>query len=241
MHPLVRKLSLFSPLNTEEATALEMALGAARHVPAKKEVVRQGEEPRVAFVLLSGVACRQKLLDDGRRQILSFLLPGDSCDIGIAVLAQRDHSILALVDCTVSSVTDEALDYLSAQYPKLRNALHWAALVEESIAREWIANVGQRSGSERMAHMFCEHYCRMEALGLTDGPSCLLPLTQIDVGDALGVSPIHANRLLQDFRRLGLLAFGDKHLTILNFDILKQVAGFDDTYLHLNQLDSRRA
>ncbi|HEV7278366.1 MAG TPA: Crp/Fnr family transcriptional regulator [Devosiaceae bacterium] len=241
MHPIVRKLSLFSPLNSEEAAAVDLVLGNVRHIPAKEEVARQGEEPRAVLFLLKGMACRHKLLTDGRRQILSFLLPGDCCEVGVSLLAQRDHAILALEDCEVASASDDAIQHLSRQYPKLRDALQWATLVEQAIAREWIANVGQRSGRKRMAHLFCEHYHRMNSLGLTDGTSCPLPLTQTDVGEALGVTPIHVNRLLQDFRRLGLLAFGDKHLRILNLPALKHMAGFDDTYLHLERREEYQA
>jgi CRP-like cAMP-binding protein len=241
LHPVVRKLNLFTKLEPQEVSAVELALSRVTEVPGGHDIARQGEEPTTVYFLVDGFACRHRLLDNGRRQILSFLLPGDACDLGVSLLEQRDHTVLAMSRCRVALVADETVRHLADQNLNLKDALQWATLVEESIAREWIANVGQRSSAERMAHLFCEHYHRMRALGLADGNNCELPVSQPDLADTLGLSPVHVNRTLQHLRSRGLLAFGDKRLTILDLPKLESLAAFEPGYLHLGARRRNRA
>lgn len=233
MHPIVRKLGLFTKLDPQIIRAVDSVLSGALEFMAGTDIARQGEQPTAVYFLLDGFACRHRLLDNGRRQILSFLLPGDACKLGVSLLEHRDHTLLAMSNCRVARASDEDLQHLSDRYPSLREALQWAALVEESIAREWIASVGQRSGTQRMAHLFCEHYHRMKALDLADGNDCFFPISQNDLADALGLSSVHVNRTLQDLRSLRLLVFADKRLRILDLPKLEQIAAFDAAYLHL--------
>jgi len=233
MHPVIRKLSTFATFSSEEVGALESTLADLVEVRANTLVAREDEHADHALFLLEGFMCRQKFLPNGDRQILSLVLPGDGCDVGVSLLDRRDHSILAKTNCSLAKVPDVTLDHLMVRYARIRAALRWATMQREAIFGEWIVNVGQRLAIQRMAHLFCETYYRCRAIGITEGNSYALPLTQTDLGDALGMSPVHVNRTLQDLRKQRLIAFGDKRLTILNLKELVELAQIDPTYLHL--------
>jgi CRP-like cAMP-binding protein len=232
----MRKLTLFTALSSEEESALALLLSQTFEVGAGKDLVRQDEHQRTLFFLLDGMACRHKHLENGRRQILAFVLPGDFCDMGVSMLPRRDHSVTTLSACRLARTSDAAIQHLAQQYPRIRAAFQWATLAEESIAREWVVNVGQRNAIERTAHLFCEIYYRMEAVGTVNGTTCEFPLMQADLGDALGISTVHVNRTLQDLRSRKLIAFGDGRLTILDLPGLERLAMFEKSYL---QLDAR--
>jgi CRP-like cAMP-binding protein len=161
------------------------------------------------------------------------MMAGDACDVGVSILERRDHSISSLSDCVVSQVTDAALVELSAQYPKVRAALRWSTLVEESIAREWLLNVGQRQASSAIGHLICEIYYRSLAIAQVQDLTFELAMTQGELGEATALSTVHVNRCLQDLRGRKLLAFGDKRVTILDLPKLERFAEFERTYLHL--------
>lgn len=233
MQPVLRKLSLFAEFSPEEAAAIELAFTQIIDVREDTEITREDDPPDSVHFLLEGFICRQKLLPDGSRQILAFVLPGDPCDVGVSVLDRLDHTLVAMTDCRLARISDAALQHLMSQYPKIRAAMQWAAMQRDGILQEWIVNVGQRQAVRRLAHLFCEVYKLSAAVGLTNGQSCMLPLTQTDLGDAVGLSAVHVNRTLQDLRAKGLFAFGDKRLTILDLPGLERVAEMDDTYLHL--------
>jgi CRP-like cAMP-binding protein len=236
MQSVLRKFNVFVPLSQEEESALALVLGPTVDLGAGEDLVHQDEPQQNLFFLLKGFACRHKYLANGRRQIIAFVVPGDCCDVGVTMLARRDHSITTLSVCRIARTSDAALEHLAQQYPKIRAALQWATLAEEAIAREWVVNIGQRNAIERTAHLFCEMYHRMDAIGLASGTSCELPLTQADLGDTLGLSTVHVNRTLQDLRARKLIAFGDKRLTILDLPGLERLGLFEPTYL---QLDAR--
>jgi CRP-like cAMP-binding protein len=220
-------------LEDEEARALAAAFGHSRIVEARRAIVREEDPPGGIVFLLEGQAVRHKFLESGRRQILSVMIPGDACDLGVALLEARDHSISTLGECVVSQVTDASLVQLSARYPKVRAALRWATLVEESIAREWLLNVGQRQAPSAMAHLFCEMYYRLRAIGQTQDLSFELAMTQGELGEAVAISTVHVNRCLQELRARKLLSFADKRVTILDLQKLEVFGEFVRTYLHL--------
>ena len=233
MHPVAQKLSIFASLTQVEESAIALALVSTLEVAAGDDIVRQEDPPGSVLFLLEGFAVRHKILENGKAQILAIMVPGDPCDLGVSLLEQRDHGIAAVSKCTVAKASDDAIDHLSNQYPKIRDALKWSTLSAEAIAREWIANVGQRVSLARMAHLFCELYYQLKAIGRVDGHSYPLPLTQIDLAHALGITSVHVNRCLQDLRDRKLIAFGDKRLTILDLKRLERLGEFEPVYLHL--------
>jgi CRP-like cAMP-binding protein len=144
-----------------------------------------------------------------------------------------DHSIGAIAPSQVATIAPDNVLKLMHNYPTLTRALWWSTLVEEAIAREWIVNVGQRNALERTAHLFCELLYRFRAVGLNQGLSCTLPLTQVELAETLGLSAVHVNRTLQELRRQKLITLDDGRLTIQNLRILEELSFFNADYLHL--------
>jgi CRP-like cAMP-binding protein len=174
-------------------------------------------------------------LEDGRRQITTFLLPGDLCDVRMFILKRMDHSVSAVSHATVAQIPASDIMSLTEKHPRLARAFWWSSLVEEAINREWIVNLGQRPALERMAHLFCEIFVRLDGVGLTSENSCEIPLTQAELGEALGISTVHVNRTLMELRDSGLLSLEGRTLEIPDLNALKTAASFNENYLHLDR------
>ena len=232
-NPLLRKLSNFAALSEEESTAVVDSCRDVREVGAREDVISQGDRTGGVKLLLDGFACRYKTLEDGRRQIVAYFVPGDLCDLRVFILKRMDHSIGAIAPSQVATIAPDDVLKLMHTYPTLTRALWWSTLVEEAIAREWIVNMGQRNALERTAHLFCELLYRFRAVGLNQGLSCTLPLTQVELAETLGLSAVHVNRTLQELRRQKLITLDDGRLTIQNLRILEELSFFNADYLHL--------
>lgn len=232
---LIRKLERYVRLSRDERDELErLGRNGVRELGPREDVVREGDRPRVVNIVLNGFACRYKTLEDGRRQIVGFFTPGDICDPRVFILKEMDHSIGSIGPLHIAEVTGEAMVEATERSPRIARAMWWSTMVEEAIAREWILNVGQRSAVERMAHLLCELFVRLRAVGLTEGQECDLPMTQTDLADALGLSAVHINRTLQDLRAAGLIVWKGRRLTIPNLRALQNVGMFNPNYLHLD-------
>jgi CRP-like cAMP-binding protein len=232
-NPLLRKLSNFAALSEEESTAIVDSCRDVREVGAREDVISQGDRTGGVKLLLEGFACRYKTLEDGRRQIVAYFVPGDLCDLRVFILKRMDHSIGAIAPSKVATIAPDNVLKLMHSYPTLTRALWWSTLVEEAIAREWIVNMGQRNALERTAHLFCELLYRFRAVGLNQGLSCTLPLTQVELAETLGLSAVHVNRTLQELRRQKLITLDDGRLTIQNLRILEELSFFSADSLHL--------
>ena len=236
-HPLIRKLEHFTPFTAEEQEALLAVCSDVRRVGAREDLIRQGDPPTAVNLLLSGFASRYKMLPDGRRQVTAFFVPGDFCDFRNFLLARLDHSVTALTQATVATLSPEAVEALLGRWPRINRAIWWAQLVEEAITREWLASVGQRTALERTAHLFCEVFWRLRAVGLTRDHACEMPFTQTELADTLGLSAVHVNRTLQELRRAELITLRERELTIHDLQALQDLALFDPVYLHLDAPD----
>jgi CRP-like cAMP-binding protein len=233
-NPLLRKLANFTKLSEEESSAVNECINDVHEFADREDVIVQGERTGGVKLLLEGFACRYKVLEDGRRQIVAYFVPGDLCDLRVFILKRMDHSIGAIVASRVATISPENILRLTDRYPTLTRALWWSTLVEEAVLREWIVNVGQRNALERMAHLFCELLYRFRAVGLNQGNSCTLPLTQVELAETLGLSSVHVNRTLQALRRQKLITLEGGKLTIQDLDALKEVSFFNPDYLHLD-------
>jgi CRP-like cAMP-binding protein len=233
---LIRKLEHFTALSEEDKRALELAASQKiRHVGPREDVIHEGDKARCVNLMLEGYACRYKSLEDGRRQIVAFFIPGDICDARMFMLKQMDHSIATLSPARLAEIPAEVFIELTAKSPGLARALAWNTLVEEAIAREWTLNVGQRSAYERMAHLLCEFFVRLQVVGLTNGDSCELPMTQAELADALGLSTVHVNRTLQELRANHLITLRGKSLVVHDLSSLQEAGMFNSVYLHLER------
>lgn len=240
-HPLVRRLRNFAPLSPEEETRLcTLGEGHLSTRQARRDLIREGERPRVVYLILSGWASRHKTLEDGRRQLLQFMLPGDLCDVHNAVLGEMDHSIGAVTDLRYAEIPHGLIEEAERDFPAIRRAFWWHSLTDIATQREWTTNIGQRSAFERLAHLFCELFLRLRAVGLTDGMSCDMPVTQVDLGGATGLTSVHVNRTLQDLRQSGLIVLERRRLTIPDLAALQRSALFSPDYLHLGRQRAAR-
>lgn len=229
---LTRKLELFGPLPDADMRLLEDSIRQPREVPAGVDLIQEGASPSDVFLILDGFACRYKILRDGTRQIVAYLVPGDFCDFQVFVLRQMDHSLGTLSRCTVVNISRERILEWTER-PAIARALWFATMVDEATLREWLVNIGARSAEHRIAHLLCELLLRLGSMGMTNGDTFELPLTQREIGDTMGLSSVHVNRVLQKLRAEGLITLRNHALVILDAHRLKAVCGFDPNYLHL--------
>lgn len=233
-NPLIRKLETFAELEDEDKVVLRALTGVPRTYRAGQDLIREGDRPDHVFLLMQGWAQRYKILPSGARQILAYLMPGDFCDIHIFVLKSMDHSIALLNDARVVAVPAQDMLDLMTDNPRIERALWWATLVDEAILREWLTSMGQRDAFPRIAHLLVELWLRMRSIGLAPEDVLSLPLTQTDLGDALGLTPVHVNRTLQRLRADGLISLSRKQLTVHHPKKLMELCAFEPNYLHLD-------
>ncbi len=217
----------------DERQALETLPMQLAVIKADQDIVRIGDRPSRCCLILSGFACTYKVTAEGKRQIVSFNLPGDIPDLQSLHLKVLDTSISTISTCRVGFITHEALRDICDRYPRITAAFWREALIDAAIFREWVTNVGRREAYTRMAHVLCELLVRLRAVGLAEDHVCDLPITQGEFADALGVSNVHVNRVLQQMRADGLIETKGTQLRVPDWDRLKQVGEFDPTYLHL--------
>jgi CRP-like cAMP-binding protein len=228
----IEKLRGFNALGDEDIAALEAATSASRKFAAKQDLIREGDRPGPVFVVLEGWAHRYKILPSGTRQVVAFLMPGDSCDNHIGLLAEMDHSIQTITPALVATISRDQMDALMASRPEVAKALYLAQLVDEGTMRAWITSMGRRTSIERVAHLMCELYLRARNIGLTTEPRLALPLSQLLLADALGMTPVHLNRVLKELRIAGAMTLARGSLLIEDPVKLVRIAGFDENYLH---------
>lgn len=233
---LIKKLATVTELNDDDRRAIEQLSRKVRTFDAKQEIIRQGERPDCLHLMLEGWAARYKVLPSGDRQIVGFLIPGDFCDVHVQILGAMDHSIVALNPCKVAFVPGAEFDKLTQRGAHLTKALWWTTLVDEAVLREWVLNCGRREAYAAAAHLLCEMHFRMDQIGLVrQGEELAMPLTQEELADALGITPVHTNRMLKRLRDEGLITFRGKVLIIHDLDRLRTVAGFELEYMHVGQ------
>ena len=232
---LIAKLERFTKLSSQDKAALRR-LGSerVRQIGPHHDIISEGERPIDATLVLSGWAYRHKHLEDGRRQIIAFFVPGDLCDHNVFILREMDHSIGTITSVTIADLSREFFGEISAGYPRIATAFWWESLVNSAIQREWTMSLGQRTAFERMAHLLCEIFLRLQLAGLTHENGCEFPLTQSDLADATGLSKVHVNRTLQELRSAELIVLKGKSLTVPNLDRLMNAGLFNPNYLHMD-------
>lgn len=229
---LTRKLERVADLTEAEREVLQSLCHRPRSVPAGEDILSVGDTPEHLHLVVEGWAIRYNILPNGTRQITAYLIPGDFCDLHVLVLQQMDHSIAALGPAKIAYIPKAKVNMLTQQMPELLQALWWATLVDEGVLRAWIVNLGRRSAFKRAGHLMCEMYERMNNVGLVHGKTFSLPLTQSEIADTLGLTPVHISRVIGRLRKEGLIDLRKKQLLIPDIDRLKAISGFDARYLH---------
>ncbi|HXG81626.1 MAG TPA: Crp/Fnr family transcriptional regulator [Sphingomicrobium sp.] len=228
----MRRWSSYAPLSPDEASAL-LSLPFTRKSCGKDGyLVRDGQQVSDCTFLLSGFAYRQKLIRNGGRQIISFHIPTEFVDLQNGLLAVADHSVQCLNACEVAIIPRRALLDLANEHRNIRIAMWTETLIDASIFREWVVNVGRRDSKARIAHLLCEMVVRMRKIGTGHDGSYDFPVTQEQLADATGLTPVHTNRTLQALRREGLIQLNGKSLRVLDWEGLREAGDFDELYLH---------
>lgn len=236
MMSLSRKLKGLYDVPVADIDALEVSCTSTFEVAADTLVLREGDTPTDMLVILSGWASRQKILADGGRQIVSFLLPGDVLDICRLALNAMDHDVGALTPIRLARVPRERMEGLLDTRPSLTRAFLQAQLVDEAVMRAWLTNMGRRDAFARLGNLLCELWLRAGNAGLLSGSHVALPLTQVEIADAIGLTPVHVNRVLKRLRDEDLVRLRTSSLEIPDVERLARAVDFDPAYLQIRKL-----
>jgi CRP-like cAMP-binding protein len=234
LEPMVRKLSYWVELDAADVQALLALPHRVKRIERQGYIAREREKTVHACLMLSGFAMRHKLMADGARQIVALHMKGDLVDLQNSFLHIADHNVQAVVESEVALMPREAVKHLAFERPKVGLAMWLDTLVDGSISREWIANVGRRDAHSRIAHLLCEFSLRLKVAGLGQETDYELPMTQEQIADCVGLTPVHVNRTLKALERERLITRrGTRSVRIGDWNKLAQAGDFDRTYLHL--------
>lgn len=231
----LKKLRLRDEIAPDEEQAIRASISEIRDLPTDKTVIKADVELTSSTLLLDGVMCRYKDLSEGQRQITELHVAGDYVDLHSFTLKRLDHNVMTLTPCRVALVPHENLRKLTEEFPHLARVYWFATNLDAAIHREWALSLGRRSAVSRIAHLLCEMFVRLEVVELADADGYEFPLTQTDIAECLGLTPVHVNRMLQELRGRELIRIEGRRVTILDRPALEAVAEFNPSYLYLER------
>ncbi|HYW17350.1 MAG TPA: Crp/Fnr family transcriptional regulator [Allosphingosinicella sp.] len=230
---VLRRLETRGPLSEPDRAAVRSLPFTLRTLEPSTYLVREGEPSKTCALLLGGFAYRHKVTGEGERQIMALHMRGEFLDLQNCYLGIADHNVQMLTRCEIASVPSAALRKLALDHPAAGRAMWIDTLIDASIFREWIANVGRRNSISRISHLLCEVALRLEAAGLGEDDRYEMPMTQEQIADCTGLTPVHVNRVLKELGRLGLIDRERRSVSILNWEGLRHIGDFNTRYLHL--------
>ena len=229
---VVRRLETRVRLDADDRAAIHALPVYKKTLEAAAYMVREGDKVDHCVLLLSGFAYRHKITGAGQRQIIAIHLPGEFLDLQNCMLGLADHNVQALTRCEVVTVPVAALRKLAEDRPRVGQAMWIDTLVDAAIFREWIVNVGRRDSISRLSHLLCEMALRLEEAGLAVDHRYQLPMTQEQLADCTGLTPVHVNRVLKELGRMGLISRDKRSVEIVEWDRLQRIGDFNTRYLH---------
>ncbi len=212
---------------------LEGIIARGKEFRPDEDMIREGDRPAESTLLLSGFAARYKLVSNGKRQITAIHIPGDFIDLHSFLLKNMDHAVMTMTPCTVGLVPHDTLHRITESHPHLTRLLWLSTLIDGAIHREWLVAMGRLRAVTHTAHLLCELFVRLQVVGLTKDNTFEFPVTQAELGDTLGLSTVHVNRVLQELRANKLIMWRGNMVVIEDWQRLKEFAEFDPTYLSL--------
>jgi CRP-like cAMP-binding protein len=233
--PMVRQLSMREEFSDADREAIFALPYTVRKVQAGQYLVWDGDKPQNSCLLLSGFAYRHKLAGNGGRQIVSIHMRGDIVDLQNSLLGTADHNVQMLTVGEIAMIPVEEMRDLAFRHPSVGMAMWYETLIESSIFREWVLNVGRRDARTRIAHLLCEIALRMEVAGLGEHMNYELPITQEQLADAVGLTSVHVNRTLMKLEEEGLITRSRRMIAVVDWKKLVSVADFEPRYLHLGE------
>ncbi|WP_333473786.1 Crp/Fnr family transcriptional regulator [Sphingomonas radiodurans] len=219
----------------DEIAALEAAFERVETFPARTIMSRRGDRLYKSTLLIDGFMCRYMDARDGYRQLLSYQIPGDFVDLHSYPTRYIDHDVATISEATVAFVQHERLDEIMAERPHLARLLWFSTMTDAALHREWIFRIGRLDAIGRLAHFLCETYCRMSAVERAEDGAYELPMTQQDLGEAVGLTSVHVNRVIRRLREDGLATVAKGRVQIADFKRLARLGEFEADYLYLEQ------
>ena len=235
LEPMLRKLEYWGPLDKTDREALLALPHVVRAVEQHHYIVRERDEATHSCLMLSGFSFRHKIVSDGQRQIVAVHMKGDLVDLQNSLLGIADHSVQTLTKAEVAMIPRAEVKQIAFARPNIGYAMWMDTLVDGSVFREWIANVGRRDSRQRIAHLLCEFAVRLHVAGLGEQTEYELPMTQEQLADAVGLTPVHVNRTLKELDKVGLIERSKRSVKIGDWKRLAEAGDFDTTYLHLRE------
>lgn len=229
---LIKRLRTCSGITDEDLHEIQALPITVRQYPAERAVVRDGETATDCCLIVDGFCARSKTIPDGKRQILSIHIPSEIPDLMSLFLHVMDHDLCTLTPCTLGFIAHETLQKLHRRRPNVAEIFWRDTLIDAAMFREWIVNVGQRPAPARLAHVMAELRERLKVIGRADRNSFEMPLTQEQIGEALGVTAVHANRVIKQLREEGVADLHRGRVTVLDEAKFQELADFDNRYLH---------
>ena len=238
LEPLVRKLSYRTRLDEQDRAALMSLPHVVKSVEPHQYIVREGDRPSHSCLLLEGFSIRHKCVVGGKRQIMAIHMKGEMVDLENSLLGKADHNVQMLTAGKVAFIPKDEITRIAFERPRVGQAMWLDTLVDASIFREWIANVGRRDAQTRVAHVLCEFALRLKHAGLGDEAGYHLPMTQEQLADVTGLTSIHVNRSIKNLEAEGLISrVSPREIVIGDWKRLAEKGDFDSLYLHFNQGD----
>lgn len=232
--PMLEKLERWAPLTEADRAAILALPHRIRTLSSHDFIVREGNHSDHSCILLSGFAVRHKITGRGGRQIMSLHMVGDLVDLQNSLLTVADHNVQAVSPVVAAFVPVGAIKAIATNHVAVGRAMWRETLIEASIFREAIINIGRRDAESRVAHFLCEIALRMEAAGLGTADRFVLPLTQEQLGDMLGLTSVHINRTLRQLGEQKIIERAQRSVVVRDFRALRSIGDFDSTYLHLH-------
>ena len=241
LEPMFRKLEYRQKLDADDRAAMLALPHRIKLLEQYEYIVREDDRARYSCVLLAGFAIRHKVAGTGKRQILAVHMKGEMVDLQNSMLGVADHSVQMLTAGKIAMIPREEIERIVAERPAVARAMWLDTLVDGSISREWTLNVGRRDAKTRIAHLLCEFALRLKLAGLGEQTHYELPMTQEQLGDATGLTPVHVNRTIRLLEADGLIArTTPRSIVIGDWRKLAQAGDFESTYLHLREGDIDR-
>lgn len=245
IHPtfqkMIHRLERRSPLSPADREALLGLPHTVRKLSASAHIVRDGDRPDFCSLLLFGFAYRYKITGEGGRQIISIHCAAEFLDLQNSLLGAADHSVQMLTEGELAFIPPAAVEELALNRPAIARALWIDTLIDASIFREWVVNVGRRDSRARVAHLLCEFSLRLEAAGLAKNHQYELPMTQEQLADAVGLTSVHVNRVLKQLGEEGLISRDRRSVMILDWKRMREAGDFNERYLHHDAIGASEA
>ena len=241
LQPLVDKLTYRANLDPADRAAILALPCTVKLVERAQYIVRERDVAEHSCLMLSGYSIRSKITATGARQIVAIQMRGEAVDLQNSLLKVADHSVQMLTAGKVALIPREEIIRLTLDRPKVAHAMWIDTLVDGSIFREWIMNVGRRNARIRLAHLLCEFALRLKLAGLGQDTNYELPMTQEQLADTTGMTSVHVNRTIKALEAEGLIERANpRSIHIGDWRKLAEVGDFDSNYLHLRDGDAAK-